>query len=84
MDNTVDLAHYPVLEAQNSNKQYRFLGIGASNYANYLAQRKIVIDEPAALDATQEVFEDLSYNLIKSSIELAKTRGRFARFSETK
>ena len=50
MDNTVDLAHYPVLEAKNSNKQYRFLGIGASNYANYLAQRKIVIDEPQALD----------------------------------
>ena len=84
MDNTVDLAHYPVLEAKNSNKQYRFLGIGASNYANYLAQRKIVIDEPAALDATQEVFEDLSYNLIKSSIELAKIRGKFSKFNETK
>ena len=84
MDNTVDIARYPVLEAKNSNSQYRFLGIGASNYANYLAQRKIVIDEPQALDATQEVFEDLSYNLIKASVELAKIRGKFPRFNETK
>ncbi|MBR4486634.1 hypothetical protein IKS57_04760 [bacterium] len=83
LDNTIDIANYPVLEAKYSNSQYRFLGIGVSNYANYLARKKIVIDEEPALEATRDIFEEISYLLIKSSMELAKIKGKFSKFDET-
>ncbi len=83
LDNTIDIAKYPVLEAKYSNKQYRFLGIGTSNYANYLASKKIIIDDNNALDATQELYEDLSYRLINASVQLAKEKGKFPRFNDT-
>lgn len=83
LDNTIDIANYPVLEAKYSNLQYRFLGIGVSNYANYLATKQTVIDEENALDLTRDVFEELSYLLIKSSMELAKIKGKFSKFDET-
>ncbi|MBO6022151.1 hypothetical protein J6P59_05320 [bacterium] len=83
LDNTIDIANYPVLEAKYSNLQYRFLGIGVSNYANYLATKQTVIDEENALDLTRDIFEELSYLLIKSSMELAKIKGKFSKFDET-
>lgn len=83
MDNTIDIARYPVPEGQYSNKQYRFLGIGTSNYANYLASKKIIIDNEEALEETQKIYEEISYLLIKSSIEIAKLKGSFPKFLDT-
>jgi ribonucleoside-diphosphate reductase alpha chain len=84
MDNTIDVANYPVKEAAITNKEYRYLGIGVSNFANELANRKIVIDSEEALYETHKIFDELSYNCIKASVELAKERGRYEKFEESK
>ena len=84
MDNTIDLADYPVKEGMNSNQMYRYLGIGVNNFANLLASHKIVIDTQEALEFTTELFDDLSYNIISSSMELAKERGAYKRFYDSK
>lgn len=83
MDNTIDIAKYPVKEAMYTNLKYRYLGIGVLNYVNYLANMKIVIDSDEALEATAKMFDDLSYQIILSSIKLAKEKGSFAGFKET-
>ncbi len=83
LDNTVDLANYPVKEGKNSNLMYRYLGIGVLNYTNYLALHKIVIDTQAALEETDKLFDDLSYMIITVSQELAVEKGRFEKFYET-
>jgi len=84
MDNTIDLAEYPVQEGYITNINYRYLGIGVLNVTNYLASKKIVIDEPQAREETARVFDDLSYLIINSSRELAKEKGMFPKFKETK
>lgn len=83
LDNTIDLAHYPVKEGKNSNTMYRYLGIGVLNYANYLAAKEIVIDSDEALTETDRLFDDLSYRIISASVDLAIEKGSFKKFHET-
>jgi len=83
IDNTVDLAVYPVKEGKNSNLQYRYEGIGVLNYANYLALNQLEFDSQDALEETDKLFDDLSYYTISASCELAKEKGRFEKFYET-
>lgn len=83
MDNTIDIANYPVKEAMYTNLKYRYLGIGVLNYVNHLANLKIVIDSDDALEMTAKIFDDLSYQIIYSSLKLAKEKGKFSGFNET-
>ena len=83
MDNTIDIARYPVKEGMNSNQLYRYLGIGVSNFTNLLATHKIVIDTQEALEFTHKLFDDLSYRIITASCDLAMKRGAFKKFNET-
>lgn len=84
LDNSIDVADYPVIEGLYTNKKYRYLGIGVLNYANYLAMKKIIIDEDDALEETQKLFEQWSYMIINSSLELAKEKGAYEAFKESK
>ena len=83
MDNTIDIANYPVKEAMYTNLKYRYLGIGVLNYVNHLANLKIVIDSDDALEMTAKIFDDLRYQIIYSSLKLAKEKGKFSGFNET-
>ncbi|MGL4950267.1 MAG: ribonucleoside-diphosphate reductase subunit alpha, partial [Mycoplasma sp.] len=83
LDNSIDQATYPIKEAEITNKEYRYLGIGVLNMTNYLASQKIVVDSEEALEMTHKIFDELSYRIINSSHELAKLRGSFSKFHET-
>ena len=83
LDNTVDVANYPVKEGKNSNMMYRYLGIGVLNYTNYLALNEITIDTQEAAEETDKLFDDLSYKIITASMELAIEKGKFPKFYET-
>lgn len=83
LDNSIDVADYPVIEGLYTNKKYRYLGIGVLNYANYLAMKKIVIDDNFALEETQKLFEQWSYMIINASLELAKEKGKYEAFEES-
>jgi len=83
LDNTIDVANYPVKEGKNSNLMYRYLGIGVLNFTNYLALNKIVIDTQEALEASDALFDELSYMIISVSNELAIEKGKFEKFYET-
>jgi ribonucleoside-diphosphate reductase alpha chain len=83
LDNTIDVANYPVKEGKFSNMMYRYLGIGVLNYTNYLALNKIVIDTQEAAEETDKLFDELSYMIISVSVELAIEKGKFPKFHET-
>lgn len=83
MDNTIDIAKYPIMEGKITNQDYRYLGIGVLNYANYIASKKIMIDSQESLEETHKIFDELSYMIISSSLELAKERGAYKHFRES-
>jgi len=83
-DNLIDLQFYPIAEGEYSNKRNRPIGIGVSNYVNAMALEGIAITDPEALKWTHEIFEDLNFRILKASVELAKERGAFDTFDQSK
>lgn len=83
MDSTFDVQFYPVPEAEYSNNNWRYIGMGVLNYAKLLAHSDIKFDSQEALEFTHELFDDLSYKILKISMEMAKVKGKFPKFEET-
>jgi ribonucleoside-diphosphate reductase alpha chain len=83
LDNTVDVANYPVKEGKNSNLMYRYLGVGILNQTNYLALKEIVIDSQESAEEQDKLWDEISYMIISVSVELAIEKGKFPNFHET-
>jgi ribonucleoside-diphosphate reductase alpha chain len=83
-DNLIDLAFYPVKAGELANKNRRPIGVGISNYANYLASKKVLFTDDESLRLTHEIMEDITYYFLKSSNELAKERGPYKYFRDSK
>ena len=80
MDNAIEFGDYPVKAGERFNKLHRAIGIGITNYHNWMASHQIKLSEPEALQATHQIMEDVYYYLVKGAIQLAKERGRYAYF----
>ncbi len=84
LDRIIDYQDYPVPAAENFTKNRRSLGIGITNLAGFLAKNKLTYGEPAALQLIHETMEQIQWNLINASCELAKEKGKCAKFGDTK
>ncbi|PCG19156.1 ribonucleoside-diphosphate reductase subunit alpha [Brachyspira sp. G79] len=83
-DNIIDTQFYPVKEGEIANKKNRPIGIGVINYANLLASNKLKYTDREALEFTNKVFDDLYYHIYQASNLLAKERGAYKTFNESK
>ena len=84
MDNAIDNSFYANPLGQQHSANHRDLGIGISNYANYLATYKTTWSSQLARELTHKLMEEISYFAIEASIQLAKERSRCAVFADTK
>ena len=83
-DNAIDNSFYTNPLGRKHSFAHRNLGIGTSNYANFLASNKALWDSPEARQLTHHLYEELSFYAIKASIELAKEKSRCPVFAQTK
>lgn len=83
-DNAIDNSFYINPLGRKHSENHRNLGIGTSNYANYLATHKVLWNSPEARQLTHFLYEELSFYAIKASIQLAKEKSRCPVFNETK
>lgn len=81
LDNAIDLTKVPVIEGDLNSKETRVIGIGLLGVADYMARNKL--DYVKNPEEVERVFECVSYNTLKSSIELAKEKGSFPLFEES-
>lgn len=84
LESIIDYQDYPVKAAENFTKNRRSLGIGITNLAGFLAKNKLQYGEPAALQLIHETMEQIQWNLINASCELAKELGPCEKFKDTK
>jgi ribonucleoside-diphosphate reductase alpha chain len=84
IEEIIDMQDYPVKAAENSTKKGRYLGVGVTNLAYYLAKHKLKYDDEGATEICHRFFEAFQYYLLKSSNTLAKERGKCVWFHETK
>ena len=83
-DNLIDYGFYPSPDGELSNKLRRPIGIGVSNYANVLALNNLKYKDEKSLKFVHEIFEDLSFHIIEGSKNLAKERGAYYYFKDSK
>lgn len=84
LDALLDYQDYVVPAARNATMKYRPLGIGITNYANWLAKKDARYSDDSGNNITHAYMEAFQYCLIEASVELAKRFGAAPGFHSTK
>lgn len=80
LDNVIDINNIEVLQAQYTNSQYRAIGLGTFGLHHLLALEGIRWESEEAVAYNDALYEKINYLLVRSSMELAKEKGRYAKF----
>lgn len=80
LDNVITLNKLPVKEAEVTSDKYRAIGLGTSGYHHYLANHNIMWESEEHLEIADKLFEEIAYQAIKASMELAKEKGAYTAF----
>lgn len=80
LDNTIDINNIPVGQAKRTNEKYRAVGLGSFGWHHLLAHKEIHWESEDAVDYANELYEEISYYTILSSMELAKEKGAYEMF----
>lgn len=84
LDRVVDINFYPITTAQDSNHKWRPVGLGVMGLQDALFMMKLPFDSAAARDLSAKVQEEIYYNALVTSCELAEQHGPHGAFEQTK
>lgn len=84
LDNCIDAHHYTYKEIEEKTKASRKVGLGLMGFADLLFFLDIAYDSPECIDIIKELMTIVKEESRRASHELAKQRGVFPRFNETK
>jgi ribonucleotide reductase alpha subunit len=84
LDNAVDLSLYPTGHTRLSALEHRAIGLGVAGFQEALDRLHLARGSKAAADFAEWNMEMVSCNAIISSAELARERGPFPLYSESK
>jgi len=84
LDEVIDIQYYFNKAAENFAKKRRSLGIGITNLAAFFAKNTVSYGSRHSLLLLDEWMEQFQYALLKSSLELAKEKGKCDKFHHTK
>lgn len=76
LDGLLSYQDYPMVQAELSTKEFRTLGVGIVNLADFHAQHGLKYGSKKGLQLVNDWMELFSYGLIKASADLAKTEGK--------
>ena len=82
LDNIIDVSEYPIPAIANITKLNRKIGLGVMGWADLLILLGIPYDSEEAIKLGEEVMGFISREALEASIELAKQRGPFPRWSQ--
>jgi ribonucleoside-diphosphate reductase alpha chain len=83
LDNVIDLNFYPNRKTKATNNNSRSIGLGVMGEAQMLAEHKIKWGSNEHFNKIDEVMEQISYNAIKSSSNLAIEKGCYPAFKDS-
>lgn len=84
LDNVIDLNFYPHIKVKNTNLASRSIGLGVMGEAQMLAQKGIEWGSYEHLAKIDEIMENISYNAIYASSNLALEKGKYPDFEGSK
>ena len=80
LDNVIDLNFYPQRKVKDTNLKNRAIGLGVMGEAEMLAHKQIHWGSDEHLRVIDEIMENFSYFVIKTSAKLAEEKGIYQDF----
>jgi ribonucleoside-diphosphate reductase alpha chain len=84
LDSIIDYQDYPVKAGETFTQKRRSLGVGITNFAGLLANKKLFYDNKETLVFVHEMMERIQWNLLNESCLLAEELGACEGFQDTK
>jgi ribonucleoside-diphosphate reductase alpha chain len=84
LDRVIDLNFYPIGTAAASNLRWRPVGLGLMGLADVFFQMRLPFDAPAARTLSARISEEIYFQALSASADLAAAKGAHSTFSETR
>lgn len=84
LDRVIDINYYPIPGAAASNRRWRPVGLGLMGLQDVFFQLKIAFDSEEARALSTKIQEEIYYNALSASCDLAEIFGAHESFSETR
>ncbi len=84
LDRVVDINFYPIDTAASSNSRWRPVGLGLMGLQDAFFQLKLPFDSAEAQALSTRIQEEIYYNALVTSIDLAEKHGPHESFAETR
>jgi len=84
LDRVVDRNFYPTQESQNSNEQWRPIGLGVMGLQDVFFKMRMPFTSPQAKTLSAKISETIYYHALQTSLELSDRHGAFPRFTESR
>ena len=81
LNKIIDINHYPVMEAYNSNMRHRPIGVGVQGLADAFLALRIPFDSPGAKQLNIQIFETIYHAALTASCSLAKEQGTYKTYA---
>jgi ribonucleoside-diphosphate reductase alpha chain len=84
LDRVIDLNFYPVENAKTSNLRWRPVGLGVMGLQDVFFQLRLPFDAPAARTLSRQIAEEIYFDALATSADLARELGPHPSFPETR
>jgi ribonucleoside-diphosphate reductase alpha subunit len=80
LDMVIDRNYYPVVEAENSNKRHRPIGLGIQGLADAFLLLRMPFESPEAKGLNKDIFETMYFASMTASKDMAIEKGAYETF----
>jgi len=84
LDRVIDINYYPTDEASASNSRWRPVGLGSMGLQDVLFKMRLPFDSAEARSVSKLIAEEIYFNALSASCELAEENGTHRAFPETR
>jgi ribonucleoside-diphosphate reductase alpha chain len=84
LDRVIDINFYPTETAKSSNQRWRPVGLGLMGLQDVFFQLQLPFDSAAARSLSRKIQEEIYFNALTVSAELAEMHGAHPAFPETR
>lgn len=83
LDRVIDINFYPIPTASASNHRWRPVGLGVMGLQDAFFRLRLAYDSREAMELSRRIQEEIYFNALETSCELAEAHGPHPSFKET-
>jgi ribonucleoside-diphosphate reductase alpha chain len=84
LDRVIDINYYPIVQASEANARWRPVGLGVMGLQDVFFQLRLPFDSPEAQYLSARIQEEIYFQALTASCELAEKHGPHPAFAQTR